>query len=74
MGSVEALIVNTVRRGQGQMAGLDLTALADSLTGGQVTAAEDQLTQLQLALKVSIFASIIAAGLASWALLTKRRV
>ena len=74
MGSVEALVVNTVRRGPGQMAGmgLDLTSIADTLTGGKVTEVSDQLDRLEVALKVSIAASVIAGLLASWALLRRR--
>ena len=63
MGSVEALVVNTVRRGHGQIAGMgaiDLTAVADSLTGGAVTDTKAQLDRLEIALKVSIVASVVA--------------
>jgi hypothetical protein len=65
-----ALIVSMQRRGPGQMLGLpdgmgDPSVL-DTLTGGEYSRLSAQLDRLELALKVSIFASCIAgvAGLA----------
>ncbi len=68
--SVEALLVSTRRRGPGQMQGLgigDATSILDTLTSGEYSNRTAQLDRLELALKVSIVASIIAgiAGLAS---------
>jgi hypothetical protein len=67
MGSVEALVVNTVRKGPTQMGsmGLDITQIADALTGGKVSDVQAQLDRLEIALKVSIVASVVAgvAGL-----------
>jgi hypothetical protein len=76
MGGVEALVVNTVRRGSGQMAGmgsmgLDLTSIADELTGGKVTDVQAQLDRLEIALKVSIVASVVAGVAGLFVLLRK---
>jgi hypothetical protein len=60
--SMEAIIVNTRRRGPHQMAGVLDTI--DRLTGGEVTQVKQQLDTLELLLKVSIGASIVA-GVAS---------
>lgn len=62
---IDALVVNTVRRGPGQMLGMGgmgnvLTDLADNLTGGRVTETQQQLDRLELALKVSIAASVVS--------------
>lgn len=72
---IDALVVNTTQRGPRQMLGMSggmgdnvLTEIADKLTGGQVSAAQQQLDRLELALKVSIAASCIA-GLAGLAVL-----
>lgn len=70
---VEALIVNTARRGPTQMLGLDggtagpASGLFDSLTGGEYSRIQAQLDRLELALQVTIIASCIAgvAGLVS---------
>jgi len=67
---VEALLVSTRRRGPGQMQGLgmgDATNLLDTLTSGEYSSRISQLDRLELLLKVSIAASLIAgiAGVAS---------
>lgn len=63
-----AIVVNTMQRGPGQMTGMGnaLTDLADYATGGEISNTQKQLADLQLALKLSIVASLIAgaAGLA----------
>lgn len=64
---INALVVNTVRRGPGQMTGMGdasstLVDLADQLTGGKVSQTQQQLDRLELALKVSIGASVVAAA------------
>jgi len=68
--SVEALLVSTRRRGPGQMQGLgmgDAANLLDTLTSGEYSSRIAQLDRLELLLKLSIAASLIAgiAGLAS---------
>ncbi len=68
--SVSALLVSSKRRGPGQMQGLsmgDASGLLDTLTSGEYSARIAQVDRLELLLKVSIVASIIAgvAGLAS---------
>lgn len=62
---MEAVIVNTTRRGPGQMA--DPQALLDVATGGEYSRILKRLDTLELVLKVSIGASIVAglAGLIS---------
>jgi hypothetical protein len=67
----EAMVVNTVRRGPRQMAGMGdsfLLDLANGLTGGQISQTQAQLDRLEVLLKVSIGASIVA-GLAGFAVL-----
>lgn len=66
----KALVVNTVKRGPGQMLGmgLDLTGVLDSVTGGQVTQVKSQLDTLEILLKVAIGASIASGTLALVAL------
>jgi hypothetical protein len=77
MGTADALVVNMVRRGPGQMTGMgiDVTGLLDSLTGGKVSAAEDQLQTLQTSLKLSIAASVISgiAGIAAIVVMLRKR-
>ncbi len=63
MAKVEALVVNTVRRGPGQLTGIDATDLLNVVTGGGYSDLLDQLNTLDTGLKVSIAASAIAAGL-----------
>lgn len=67
-GRVEALVVNTVERGPGQIVGMGsaVTDLVDAATGGVLSSTEQQLRELKLALQLSIVASLIAgvAGLA----------
>ncbi len=70
---INALVVNTVRRGPQQMTGMGDTGSAllnavDALTGGQVSSTQHQLDRLELALKISIGASVVA-GLAGLAVL-----
>jgi hypothetical protein len=65
---IDAMVVNTVRRGPRQMAGMGDSALLDlanALTGGQISATQAQLDRLETALKISIAASVVAgiAGL-----------
>lgn len=71
---LDAIVVNTVRRGPRQMMGMGdgLVDLANSLTGGKVTDVQNQLDRLELALKVSIAASCVA-GLAGLAVLLSRK-
>lgn len=72
MGAVEALVVNTVRRGPRQMDGFgDFTEVANVLTGGQYTDIRVQLDRLELALKVSIVASVLAGVAGLFVLLRK---
>jgi hypothetical protein len=60
-GPVEAIVVNHVRRAPGQMLGLgDAGGLLNTLTGGEYDAIRAQLDRLELALKVSIAASVVA--------------
>lgn len=73
---VEAYVVNQRRRGPGQLAGLslgDASSVLDFLTSGQYTQTTSQLDRLEVLLKVSIAASVVAgiAGLA--VLVTSRR-
>lgn len=62
---IEAVVVDTRRRGPEQMAGA--TDLIDVATGGEYTRIMNRLDTLELALKVSIGASVVAglAGLIS---------
>jgi hypothetical protein len=62
-----ALVVNTVDRGPGQMTGMGdvtslLTNVGDALTGGAVTSVEAQLAELKLALQLSIAASVLSGA------------
>jgi hypothetical protein len=67
MSKVEALVVNTVRRGPGQLTGMgDATDLLNVVTGGGYQELVDELNMLDTGLKVSIAASAIAAGLSLW--------
>lgn len=76
---VDALVVNMRRRGPGQMLGLDQMrdmgaappSLLDTLTSGEYSSRVQQLDRLELALKVSIAASLIA-GIAGLAVLLKK--
>jgi hypothetical protein len=72
LGSVEAIIVDTVRRGPGQMAGLRMGDLADTsgsildtVTGGQYSVVSDKLDTISLGLKLSIAASVLSGVLAT---------
>jgi hypothetical protein len=73
MPRVEALIVNHIRRGPGQMTGMpkmgDVSSLLSTLTGGESDRVQQQLNDLELYLKVSIAASCVAGGFALMALL-----
>ena len=67
MAKVEALVVNTVRRGPGQLTGMgDATDLLNVVTAGGYNDLLDELNTLDTGLKVSIAASAIAAGLSLW--------
>lgn len=74
---IEALVVNNIRRGPHQMAGMGegnpILDIADALTGGKVTSTQEQLNRLELALKISIGASIVAGTLALVTLLSGKR-
>ncbi|HZE50657.1 MAG TPA: hypothetical protein VE074_13900 [Jatrophihabitantaceae bacterium] len=74
MPRVEALVVNHIRRGPGQMTGLGggATDLINTLTGGEYDRVAQQLDTLELALKVSIAASCIAGAFALAALVRGR--
>jgi hypothetical protein len=68
---IDAMVVNTVSRGPRQMTGMGdsaLLSIANALTGGEVSAAQAQLDRLEIALKISIAASVVA-GLAGFAVL-----
>lgn len=75
---VEALIVNTRRRGPGQMAGMEgrhmgsVPSVIDSVTGGEYSRFGSQLDRLELGLKVAIFASCLS-GLAALVVLFRKR-
>jgi len=66
------------RRGPGQMLGLegphmgDAASVVDTLTGGEYSRFSAQLDRLELALKISIFASCLA-GAAGLVILLRRR-
>lgn len=81
IGSVEAIIVDTVKRGPRQMAGMGAgglfdtgddagagTSLLDAFTGGQYTIVSDKLDSISLGLKLSIAASVLSGALATIAL------
>lgn len=73
---IDAVVVNTVRRGPRQMTGMGdntLTNIVDNLTGGTVTRTEQQLATLELALKVSIAASCVSGVLALVVLFSGKR-
>lgn len=73
---IDAMVVNTVRRGPRQMAGMGdnaLTNIVDNLTGGTLTQTEQQLQQLETFLKISIAASCISGALALAALFSGKR-
>lgn len=80
-GSVDAIIVDTVKRGPRQMAGMGAglfdtdadqvgagTSLLDAFTGGQYTIVSDKLDSISLGLKLSIAASVLSGALATIAL------
>jgi hypothetical protein len=72
----KAIVVNMRQRGPGQMAGMgdfNITGVLDSLTGGAVTSTEAQLDRLEVALKISIVASVLSSALAIWAIFSSRR-
>lgn len=76
--AVEALIVQTRRRGPGQLAGLSdagdgsfFTNLIDNVTGGQLSSAQAQLDRLETLLTWSILASFVSAGIALASLFRK---
>lgn len=68
MSRYNAIVVNTVERGPGQMTGMGdgspVVDLLDTLTGGQITSTQSQLQTLELALKISIAASVISGAVA----------
>jgi hypothetical protein len=73
----DALIVSMRQRGPGQMLGMEgphlgSASVLDTVTGGEYSAIRGQLDRLELALKVSIFASCLA-GVAALAVLFRRR-
>lgn len=69
MRKVEALVVNTVRRGPAQMTGMgDATDLLNVVTAGGYNELLDELATLDTGLKVSIAASALAAGFALWSI------
>ena len=79
MAKVEALVVNMVRRGPGQLTGMGQGGMGDAsdvlnvLTGGGYGELVDELNTLDTGLKVSIAASAIAAGFALWSIFGDRR-
>lgn len=75
---IEALVVNIRRRGPGQMMGLGQADSAgaswlDQLTGGEYRTLREQLDRLEVALRISIVASIIAGIAGAASLLRSRR-
>jgi hypothetical protein len=73
MPRVEALVVNHLRRGPGQMTGMgDAGGILNTLTGGEYDRVTQQLDTLEIALKVSIVASCIAGAFAAAAFLRGR--
>jgi hypothetical protein len=73
MPKVEALIVNHIRRGPGQMTGMgDAAGVLNTLTGGEYDRVATQLNTLEIALKVSIVASVVAGAFAAAAFLRGR--
>jgi hypothetical protein len=77
----DALIVSMVRRGPGQMLGMEgdhvqgmgsPASVLDTVTGGEYSRLSAQLDDLSLWLKISIFASCIA-GAAGLAMLLRKR-
>lgn len=73
---IDAMVVNTVRRGPRQMAGMGDSALLDivnGLTGGEVTAVQTQLNTLEIALKLSIAASVVSGLVGLSILLSGKR-
>ena len=74
MAKVEALVVNTIRRGPGQMTGMgDATGILNVVTAGGYGELLDELNTLDTGLKVSIAASAVAAGLALMLIFGGRR-
>ncbi len=71
--SVSALLVSTKRRGPGQMQGLgigDASNILDTLTSGEYSNRIAQFDRLELLLKLSIAASLVA-GIAALASLVR---
>jgi hypothetical protein len=68
LGAVEAIVVDTIKRGPGQMAGIGDAGLLDTLTEGQYTVVQDKLDSISLGLKLSIAASVLSGALATIAL------
>lgn len=68
MPRVEALVVNHIRRGKGQMTGMGDAGVVgnvlNTLSGGEYDRVTQQLDTLEIALKVSIAASCIAGAFA----------
>lgn len=72
---VDAIVVNTRRRGPGQMLGMGAdttTTVLDALTGGTYQDTVSQLDTAVIALKISIVASVLS-GIAALAVLFDRR-
>lgn len=77
LGSLDALVTNITERGPGQMQGMGdpgglVPGIIDSVSGGEYTRITRQLDTLELALKISIVASVIA-GTAGLLVLLKGR-
>jgi hypothetical protein len=70
---VEALVVNHVRRGPGQMLGMGDGGILNTLTGGEYDRVSAQLDRLETALKISIAASVVAGAVALASFLGGRR-
>jgi hypothetical protein len=71
-----AIVVNTVRRGPGQMTGLgdfNVTGALDAITGGAVSQTQADLATLKTMLQVTIGVSIVSGVLAISALLSGGR-
>jgi len=73
---VEAILVNTRRRGPGQMLGMgdDVTGtLLNAVTGGTYQDVLDKIDTVTLLLKISIAASVVAGLFGAAALFSRDR-
>lgn len=76
MPAVEALIVNTAQRGPGQLSGIGdagAASVLDNITGGEYSRVGARLDSLELWLKVSIIASVVAGAAGLLVLFRRKR-